>query len=83
MWRKHAHTLATLKTLCSNKGKFTWTGVDHKDFILMKKIVGRDMLLSYPNFSEEIIIYTDANRTHTGGVIIQDCKSGTSGSTGI
>ena len=66
MWRKHAHTLATVKKICSNKAKFTWTGVDHKDFTLMKKIVRRDMLLSYPNFSEEIIIHIDASRTHTG-----------------
>ena len=75
MWRKHAHTLATVTKLCSNKAKFTCNGVDHKDFILMKKIVGHDMLLSYPNFSEEIIIHTDASRTHTGGVISQDWKS--------
>ena len=52
MWRKHAHTLATVTKICSNKAKFTWTGVYHKDFIEKKKIVGRDMLVSYPNFSK-------------------------------
>ena len=75
MWCKHAHTLATVTKICSNKANFTWTGVYHKDFIERKKIVGRDMLLSYPNFSEKIIIHTDASRTHTGGVISQDWKS--------
>ena len=75
MWRKHAHTLATIKKLCSNKANFTWTGGYQKDFIEMKKIVGRDMLLSYPNFSEEIIIHTEASRTHTRKVISQYRKS--------
>ena len=75
MWRKHTHTLDTVTKLCSNKAKFTWNGVDHKEFIEMKKIVGHDILLSYPNVSEEIIIHTDASRTHTGGVISQDWKS--------
>ena len=40
----------------------------------MKKIVGRDVLLSYPNFSKEFIIPTDASNTQLGGVISQNGK---------
>ena len=32
------------------------------------------MLLSYPSFSEEFIIYIDANKTNFGGVISQNEK---------
>ena len=38
----------------------------------MKKIVGRDILLSYLNFSEEFIIHTDAIKMQRGGVISQN-----------
>ena len=40
----------------------------------MNKIVGRDMLLSYPNFSEEFIVHTDARKTQIGGLICQNGK---------
>ena len=32
-----------------------------------EKIVGRDVLLSYPNFSEDFIIHTDANKNAAWG----------------
>ena len=38
----------------------------------MKKIVGRDVPLKYPNFSEAFIIHTDARKTQLGRVIIQN-----------
>ena len=40
----------------------------------MKKIVGLDVLPSYPNFSEKFIIHTNASKTQLGGVIIQNSK---------
>ena len=40
----------------------------------MKKIVGRDFLLSYHNFSENFMIHTDASKTQLGGVISQNGK---------
>ena len=40
----------------------------------MKNIVGRDVLLSYPNFGEKFIIHTDASKTQLGGVISKNGK---------
>ena len=40
----------------------------------MKKIVGRDVLISYPNYSEEYIINIDANKNNLRGIIIQNGK---------
>ena len=40
----------------------------------MKKIVGRDVLISYPNFSEKFIIYTDSSNTQLGGISSQNGK---------
>ena len=63
MWRNNAHTRNTLTKVCSTKVKFECTDVEHKYFMDMKKkIVGRDVLLSYPNFSEEFKIHTDASK---------------------
>ena len=50
MWRKRAHTLYTLKKLCSNTVKFKFTDVEHKAFTETKKIVGHNILLYHPNF---------------------------------
>ena len=39
-----------------------------------EKIIGRDILLSYPNFSEKFIINTDYRKTYLGGVIRKNGK---------
>ena len=49
MWRKHAHTLASLTHLCSTKVKFQWTDLEKNAIMETNKIVGRDVLLLYPN----------------------------------
>ena len=46
--------------------RLKWIDVENNAFIAMKKIVGRDVLLSYPNFSEKFIIHTDSSNTHLG-----------------
>ena len=74
MWRKWAHTLATLNKLFSMKVKFNWETIEKKYFLEMNKIYGRDILLYYYNFSEEIIIHTDAIKFQLGGVISQNGK---------
>ena len=40
----------------------------------MRKIVGCNVLLSYPNFREKFIKHTDASNTQLGGVISQNGK---------
>ena len=62
MWRKRTHMLAPLTKMCLTKVKFKWTGVDNDTFIAMNKVVGLDVLLSYPNFSKIFIIHTDARK---------------------
>ena len=74
MWRRRAHTLAPLTRLCSTKVKFKWTEVEQNAFMAMKKIVGRDVLLAYPDFTKEFVIHTDASKAQLGGVISQEGK---------
>ena len=55
MAQAHTHYIPT-------KVKFIWTDIDQKALTEAKKIIGRDLLLSYPNFSEEFIIHTNARK---------------------
>ena len=48
--------------------------MENNDFLDMKKIVGLDVLLSYPNFRKRFIIHTSASKTQLGGVISQNRK---------
>ena len=40
----------------------------------MKRIVGQEVLLAYPNFNERFDIHTDASHTQLGAVISQNGK---------
>ena len=53
MWPKRAHILAPLTKLTSEKVKFEWTKEHQDAFEAMKTQVGRDVLLSYPNFNKK------------------------------
>ena len=74
MWCKRAHTLASLTKLCLTKVNLKWTNIENDYFIEMKKILGRDFILYYLNFSERFIINTDDSKMQLGGVIIQNGK---------
>ena len=74
MWRRHAHMQTPLTKLCSPKVKFKWTKVENNTFISMKKILGHDVLLYYPNFSENFVMHTDASNTQLGGIMSQNLK---------
>ena len=74
MWRKCAHKLDPLTKLSSTKVKFKWTDVEHYYFIAINKIVGRDVLLYYPNFSKIFIIHTESGKTKLLGVMSQNGK---------
>ena len=58
MLLKRAHTLDLLIKLCSTKVKFKWTDIENNDFIAINKMVGRDILLSYPISCKRFIIHT-------------------------
>ena len=74
MWRNRAHTLSPFKKLCFKNFNFKWTDRENNAFIAMKNILGRDVLLSYPNFIEKFIIHTDASSMQLGGIISQNGK---------
>lgn len=74
MWRHRSEILAPLSRLTSKKVKWKWTEVEQNAFDRIKKVITRDVLLSYPNFSETFIIHTDASAEQLGSVISQNGK---------
>ena len=69
MWSKRTNTLTPLTKLFSTKVKIKWTNEENNHFTAIKKIVGRDVLRSYPNLNKNLIINTDTRNTQLGGII--------------
>lgn len=72
LWIRRSDVLAPLAALTSKTTKWAWTEVHQKAFDLMKQIVSKETLLSYPNFRLPFDIYTDASKTQLGAVISQN-----------
>ena len=68
MWWHRSELLAPLTMLTSMKVKWHWTDREQKAFESIKKVVGRNVLLSYPDFNAPFEIYTDASHTQLGTV---------------
>ena len=72
MWRKRSALLAPLTRLVSKNAKFAWTDVEQKAFDDIKRVLGRETLLAYPQFDKPFVIHTDASNTQLGAVISQE-----------
>ena len=74
MWIRRSEVLAPLTRRTSSNIKFQWTDVEQTAFEKNKQIVGRETLLSYPDFNLPFEIHTDASHTQLGAVISQNNK---------
>ena len=74
MWIRRSDVLAPLAALTSKTKPFKWTEEHTVAFETMKKIVSKETLLTYPNFTLPFEIYTDASKTQLGAVICQNQK---------
>ena len=72
MWRQRSHlSMAPLSALVSNKTKFVWKEEQQKAFDKIKKIITKETLLAYLDFSKEFHIHTDTSNVQLGAVIMQ------------
>ena len=76
MWIRRSHVLAPLTSLISTnkKTKWKWEKEHQESFDACKKIIAREVMLSYPDFSKPFEIHTDASHYQLGAVISQDGK---------
>ena len=71
MWVRRSEILAPLTKLTSEKVPYKWTDECQKAFELMKRILSKEVLLTYPDFNQPFDIHTDASDVQLGSVISQ------------
>jgi len=74
MWIRRSHILAPLASLTSTKTKWSWGPKQKAAFAMAKKVIAREAMLAYPDFTKPFVIHTDASHYQLGGVISQDGK---------
>ena len=74
MWVRRSHVLAPLASLTSNKTKWSWGPQQDIAFNTAKKVIAREVMLAYPDFTKPFVIHTDASHYQLGAVISQDGK---------
>jgi hypothetical protein len=74
MWRRRSHILAPLTSLSGTKAKWQWGTEQQRAFDEVKRVMSREAILSFPDFTKEFHIYTDASEYQLGAVIMQEGK---------
>ena len=75
MRKNRASSLAPLTALTSkNVPCCSWTDEHQKSFDTIKRVIGREVLLAYPDFNAPFQIHTDASKTQIGAVMSQNGK---------
>jgi hypothetical protein len=74
IWVPRSELLAPLTSMTSKNAKFNWMDEDQKAFKNIKKIICREVMLTFLDFSKPFHIYTDASGKQLGAVITQDGK---------
>ena len=70
MWVHRSDLLAPLSKLTSTNVPWKWTEVEQKAFEKVKKIISKETLLSFPDFSKPFEIHTDASHTQLGALTV-------------
>ena len=72
--QRQSKIIAPLTKLTSKNISFKWTKTKQEAFDKIKMAVSKEIILNYPDFSQEFEIYTDASQTQLGAVIAQNGK---------
>lgn len=75
MWRKRSHILSPLAALSSPKVPFKWTPEAQQAFEEMKRVVAKEVLLSFPDYTKRFEIHIDASDRQLGAVLKQGDKT--------
>jgi hypothetical protein len=74
LYPKRAETLAPLTALCSQNKKFYWAAEHEMAFNKIKEQMLQETMLTYPQFDQPFVIYTDASEKQIGGIVTQNGK---------
>ena len=62
MWQKRSDILAPFTALTSKNFKYDWKDEYQRCFDAIKRVIGREVLLGYPDFNHLFEIHTDASK---------------------
>ena len=71
MWQKRSDLLAPLTALTPKNVKYDWKDKHQNCFDVIKRVIGRELLLVYPDFNASFEIHTDASKLQIGTVLSQ------------
>ena len=71
-WIRRSEVLAPLTKLAGKNSEWKWTEVEQNAFDTIKRIIARDVLLAFPDFSKPFEIFTDASKHQMGACIAQE-----------
>ena len=71
MYQKRSELLAPITALTSKNVKYDWKDEHQKYFDAIKRVIGREVFLAYPDFNAPFEIHTDASKLQIGAVISQ------------
>ena len=74
MWKHRSHLLAPLSSMAGAKAKFDWTDQCRQAFEAIKRMVAKEVMLSFPDYSQPFQLYTDASDRQLGAVLKQGDK---------
>ena len=75
MCKKRSELLSPLTSLTSKNVKYECKYEHQKCFDAIKRVIGRELLLAYPDFNDPFEINTDASKLQISAVISQKGKS--------
>ena len=74
MWQKRSELCTPLTALTSKNVKYDWKDEHQKCFDDIKRVIGHEVLLAYPELNAPFEIHTDASKLQIGAVIYQKGK---------
>ena len=74
MWQNCSELLSPLTALTSKNIKYDWKDEHQNCFDDIKCVIGREVLLAYPNFNALFEIHNDTSKLQIGAVISQKGK---------
>jgi hypothetical protein len=72
LYPKRAEILAPFTDLCGQNKKFHWNEQHESAFKAIKEQLTQETMLTYPQFDQPFIVYTDASEKQIGGIITQN-----------
>ena len=74
LYPKRTETLAPLTALCGQNKKYYWAAEHEMAFNKIKEQMSQETMLTYPQFDQPLVVYTDSSKKQIGGIVTQNGK---------